>query len=209
MPRPRKPRPQWHSVSLRTCVECGAVKTYSEFYLMGDGDSVRPDCAECHKAKAVLRRQRDILSARQYGREYYAKNADSLRELARPKSPKDRIDNAISGGVMRGIRQGSKNGRRSFDLLGYSLEDLMSHLEGQFEPWMNWGNYGFYGWHIDHIRPLSSFTYVTPDDPQFREAWALINLRPLAANDNWQKGAKWDAANDNLSPDMRKHSNSA
>jgi hypothetical protein len=64
----------------------------------------------------------------------------------------------------------------------------MSHLEAQFEPWMTWDNYGFYGWHIDHIKPLASFKYSTPDDPQFKAAWSLKNLRPLGAEANWRKG---------------------
>lgn len=64
----------------------------------------------------------------------------------------------------------------------------MTHLEAKFEPWMTWEDYGFYGWHIDHIKPLAAFKYETPDDPEFKEAWALGNLRPLGAVQNWRKG---------------------
>lgn len=77
----------------------------------------------------------------------------------------------------------------------------MAHLESKFEPWMGWDNFGFYGWHIDHIKPLAAFDYQTPDDPQFREAWALSNLRPLAAVDNWKKGSKFEPDNDNGPPE--------
>src|SRR3546814_16139410 len=51
-----------------------------------------------------------------------------------------------------------------------------------------WDNRG--EWHIDHIRPLCSFEFKSPDDPQFREAWALTNLRPLWARDNPRKGGR-------------------
>ncbi|WP_457659577.1 hypothetical protein [Sinorhizobium medicae] len=137
-----------------------------------------------------MRRQRNLSKARQYGREYYATNREKILTAANDNmsTPRGKIDNAISCGVSRGIRKGSKNGRRSFALVGYTLEELMAHLEAQFEPWMTWENYGFYGWHIDHIKPLASFTYETPDDPEFKKAWALSNLRPLGAVKNWRKG---------------------
>lgn len=55
---------------------------------------------------------------------------------------------------------------------------------------MNWDNYGFYGWHIDHVLPLASFDYETPDDQGFKDAWKLSNLAPLWAAENWSKSDK-------------------
>ena len=43
---------------------------------------------------------------------------------------------------------------------------------------------------IDHITPLSSFNFETPDDPEFKAAWALSNLRPMWGPDNISKSAK-------------------
>src|SRR3546814_3330220 len=45
-----------------------------------------------------------------------------------------------------------KNGRSWEILVGYTVADLMAHLERQFLPGMSWDNRG--EWHIDHIRPL-------------------------------------------------------
>jgi hypothetical protein len=42
--------------------------------------------------------------------------------------------------------------------------------------------------HIDHKVPESHFKYETPEDPQFKECWALHNLQPMWAKDNIQKG---------------------
>jgi hypothetical protein len=53
---------------------------------------------------------------------------------------------------------------------------------------MSWDNIG--DWHIDHIVPLASFTFSSADDPEFRAAWALTNLRPLWAADNMRKHAR-------------------
>src|SRR5690606_11167949 len=74
--------------------------------------------------------------------------------------------------------------------LGYSLNDLKAHLEGLWEPWMNWENWGPYcadtwndgdpstwTWHVDHIKRHREFKYSSVKDPEFKECWALSNLR--------------------------------
>lgn len=95
-----------------------------------------------------------------------------------------RIGNLIRAGIVSGSKR-----RRSWEsLVGYTVADLMSHLERQFLPGMSWDNRG--EWHIDHRRPLCSFEFQTPDDPQFREAWALTNLQPLWAVDNLKKSGR-------------------
>jgi hypothetical protein len=45
-------------------------------------------------------------------------------------------------------------------------------------------------WQIDHIIPLSSFKYESAEDPEFKAAWALTNLRPLWTPLNYEKRAK-------------------
>lgn len=82
---------------------------------------------------------------------------------------------------------GQKRGRRWESLVGYSVVDLMRHLERQFLPGMSWSNRS--EWHIDHILPLSMFKFSGSDDADFRAAWALTNLRPLWGSDNLQKWA--------------------
>lgn len=84
--------------------------------------------------------------------------------------------------------RGRKDGRKWQDLVGFSLSDLMLHLERQFLPGMTWENRS--EWHVDHIVPLSSFKFTNPDDAEFRAAWALTNLRPFWAADNLKKHAK-------------------
>lgn len=64
--------------------------------------------------------------------------------------------------------------------LGYTRQDLASHLEAQFSDGMSWANYG--EWHIDHIIPKNLFDPTSKR--QLRECWSLDNLRPLWAKDN-------------------------
>lgn len=102
-------------------------------------------------------------------------------------TPKGRLECNVARALNRALR-GKKNGEPSFDLLGFTAEQLMTHLERQFTKGMTWENYG--EWHVDHVRPLASFTYAQPTDPDFKVAWALTNLRPLWARENISKGAR-------------------
>lgn len=100
-----------------------------------------------------------------------------------------RLTNAVRSSMCRAVVRGFKKDRaRTFDLLGYSLGDLKAHLEALFQPGMSWENYG--DWHIDHIIPIAALKYEAADDPNFRRAWALANLRPLWAIENRRKHAK-------------------
>jgi len=110
----------------------------------------------------------------------------------RLSTPRGKMDAAIRNGINATIRKGSKAGRRTFEILGYTVEELTDHLESQFKPGMTWENHGRYGWHIDHIIPLAAFNYETPYDLDFKRAWALGNLQPMWAEDNIRKHAKLD-----------------
>lgn len=117
--------------------------------------------------------------------------AQSTRAYLKSRQcPKYRVNAAIKARLHAGITGKAKSGQRTFDLLGYAVSDLVAHIEQQFTPGMSWGNYGKYGWHIDHIRPLASFHYSTFECIEFKQAWALANLQPLWADENWRKHAK-------------------
>ncbi len=106
----------------------------------------------------------------------------------RKRDQRNHLHSAISGSVGYSLRSG-KGGRTWEALVGFSVEDLMAHLEKQFREEMGWRNYG--RWHVDHIRPVSSYEFTHPDDPDFKACWALSNLQPLWAEENWSKGSKF------------------
>jgi len=112
----------------------------------------------------------------------------------RRETPKGKLENAIRAGIHRGITSKSKAGRKTFELLGYTPEELMKHLELLFLPGMTWQNFGRGGWHIDHKIPLSAHNYETPDDVDFKRCWSLDNLQPLWEQDNLKKSAKIEGA---------------
>lgn len=105
----------------------------------------------------------------------------------RKKDPAWRVSSHMRTLIHRGLK-GRKQGRSWRSFVPYTLDELMRHLERQFHSGMSWENHGS-AWHIDHIVPLNVFSFASADDPEFRAAWALTNLRPLWAFDNLTKNA--------------------
>lgn len=97
---------------------------------------------------------------------------------------KHRLSVALSGNMRHSLR-GNKAGNHWETLVNYTVTDLRKHLEKQFTDGMTWDNYG--KWHIDHITPISAFSFDKPSDMDFKRCWALSNLRPLWAKENRQK----------------------
>jgi len=126
-------------------------------------------------------------------RKWFEQNPDYRNRYAkeyRAENPWARISHSISSGIKRSLHDG-KDGSHWESLVGYTINDLMAHLESQFTKGMSWDNCG--EWHIDHIRPISDFNFTSTDDPEFKECWSLWNLQPMWAKDNWSKRAKCNA----------------
>ncbi len=99
------------------------------------------------------------------------------------RRPKYRLSLNIRTGIGKSLRTGKPGLWET--RVGYTLAELIEHIEKQFAPGMAWSNYG--QWHIDHIRPISKFQFETYEEESFRECWALTNLRPLWASENWRR----------------------
>lgn len=118
------------------------------------------------------------------------KNPEKVRAIRRRAEQKRRstaqgtLDNRISAALGRALK-GKKHGRSWENLVGYTLLDLMRHLESKFLPGMSWNN--MQEWHVDHIIPKVTFVYATADDKDFKLCWSLSNLQPLWAFDNMSK----------------------
>jgi len=135
--------------------------------------------------------------SREYYKEYtktdkQKKKRNKRLKKKRDTDPKFRLDGIMATTISTALN-GKKAGIRWEKLVGYTIEDLMQHLESLFEPWMNWDNWGRgkSKWNIDHIKPKSLFNYTYPEDKEFKECWALKNLQPLEAIENIKKGNKY------------------
>lgn len=156
--------------ALLACKECGAPfnKQYKrQFYC--------PPCSEL-SARDYLPSQRARVIAYQSER----------NKRRRKEIPSVSISERMSAGIKNSLRDG-KQGRSWEALVGYTVADLVRHLERQFPPRMSWENRD--SWHIDHIVPLAAFKFDTPDCEAFKAAWALSNLRPLWSGENIKKSA--------------------
>lgn len=149
----------------------------------------------------------------QYSKEYRAKNKERLNQATRdweklnPKRAREIRNKAVNklrmtakgrlsvnfGNRIRHSLKGNKGGNHWESIVGYSINELKSHIESQFTCGMSWDNYGL--WHIDHIIPIAAFSYETFDDTEFKQCWALENLQPLWAVDNLSKGNKLTTLN--------------
>ena len=75
-----------------------------------------------------------------------------------------------------------------FDILQYTPEELIVHLEKQFKDDMTWENYGI--WHVDHKLPITSFNIQEMGDEEFMKCWSLDNLQPMWGEENIRKSNK-------------------
>lgn len=97
------------------------------------------------------------------------------------------INDRIGSGIYESLKE-RKAGRAWEALVGYTLGDLMVHLERQFAKGMSWENRS--DWDIDHIIPRSAFSFNSAEDAEFKACWALTNLRPLWSAVNQSKHAR-------------------
>jgi len=142
------------------------------------------------QADAAAWRKANPEKSRAYTKAWEDRNPGSSleRNRRRQRTVRGRLENVIRAGMFRGITRSTKAGRKSFDILGYTADDVRARMELLFQPGMSWDNYGKDGWEIDHIIPLAAHNYETPDDIDFKHAWALTNLQPLWGKENRSKG---------------------
>jgi len=172
---------------------------------------------EYYKEWFILNKEEYLKSCKEYynnhkeeksitAKKWRAKNRDKLNKQQREKAKNDpsfKIKRNISRIIHHQLKSlgMSKNGKSSFDYLGYSYDDLRAHIEYNFSlpgnEWMTWKNNGRYNpktwdpkdqstwtWQLDHIIPHSCFNYISMEEQSFRDCWALSNLRPLSALQN-------------------------
>lgn len=133
---------------------------------------------------------------REYLKSWRTKNREKYRKFLNTYI-KNKRENDISfklsqnmGRAVWGALKGKKSGLGWEKLVGYTLQDLMVHLEKQFDSKMNWDNYGSY-WVVDHKKARSLFKYENPEDEEFKKCWALENLQPMEKITNIKKGNRY------------------
>jgi len=125
---------------------------------------------------------------KEYEKKAETKKKRRKRNEKKRENPIFRLCHSVSAGISQSLKLNnlSKGGRHWEDLVGYTFEDLKTHMENLFSEGMTWDNYG--KWHLDHVTPKSLFKIKEVGDEEFMKCWALSNLQPLWAVDNLSKG---------------------
>ena len=133
---------------------------------------------------------------KEYLKEYREKNVDKIRETKRnyekTRKSNDPLYKLISNfrtAIYQVLKENNvkKNGHY-FDILKYTPQQLIEHLEKQFSGEMTWDNYGL--WHVDHKHPISLYNIKEIGDDEFLKCWSLDNLQPIWGIDNIKKSNK-------------------
>ena len=121
--------------------------------------------------------------SRGYQKIWREKNREKSREFNRKgmgkwmANPRNRFSSVMSAAIRKSLKgaKGREHWERHVD---YTLDDLVRHIEGLWEQGMSWANHKRDGWHIDHVKPISAFSFDKPDDQGFKDCWALSNIMP-------------------------------
>jgi hypothetical protein len=196
---------------MKLCHKCGIEKEINLFYKnRTTKDGYRADCKSCyniyikkwnelnpgkHTQYDATWQNRNPGRVKEKGDRWKANNRERHLENKRKQEERRRttVEGRLHDSIHRRVYDQLKKGKcrqKTFELIGYSPEDLRRHIEKKFKAGMTWENYG--QWHIDHIIPMSAFNITSPDDIDFRRCWALKNLQPLWAKENLTKWAKLD-----------------
>jgi 5-methylcytosine-specific restriction endonuclease McrA len=179
---------------MKTCIKCRIKKELVDFYAAGKHkDGYQSICKPCHKAYYKIYRVNNRKKRRAYNDQWNSANITKFRQTQKRANdkkrttPKGRLNSNIGSAISNSLR-GEKHGRRWQDLVGYSIDELKTHLEKKFLPGMTWGNYG--NWHVDHKVPISVHNFASPEDIDFKKCWALKNLQPMWEKENVSKKDK-------------------
>lgn len=136
-----------------------------------------------------INKQKLYKQSRLYREKYPEKYKEFQRtwqKNRRDNDPYFRISSNIGHAIWKNLKQ-NKGGKKWESFVKFTLDELILHLEKQFDSKMTWDNYGSY-WHVDHIKPLAKFNLKL----EFDDAWSINNLQPLEAIANITKRDKYE-----------------
>lgn len=151
---------------------------------------------EANRIKRKAYYEKNRVKVAEYGVQYRAKNRAVIKERKRGYARKRVLVDpgyALQRRIRTRIGMAIKNqytskAAKTIELIGCSFDDLMAHIEAQWQPGMTWENNTRNGWHIDHIIPCSAFDLTDPDHQKM--CFHHTNMRPMWGHENNAKAAR-------------------
>ena len=178
-------------VTHKKCGKCGIEKPVSDFNKLATSiDGYNYSCRKCR--------------SEYLGTEQQKKVRNTKTQLRIKEDPIFRFHCRLRSALSSSIGKNAKRNKNKpwISYIGYTIQDLINHIEPKFKEGMSWANYGLGGWALDHIIPIR---FKNPDgsyywnqeelsDPStetFKKCWALDNLQPLWCDENTSKGNRF------------------
>jgi len=139
-----------------------------------------------YDSRLDVKKRKNLLNKQPHRKAITRKNHKKYYHRVLKNDPLYKLQHNIRSGFNDALSlTKNKKSKSTFDMLGYTVEELKAHLEKQFDDKMSWENYGSY-WHIDHKTPIS-FARTKEDVIRL---YQLDNLQPLEAMTNIVKSNK-------------------
>jgi hypothetical protein len=156
----------------------------------------KPETKERRKKNYDKWYEQNKENRKEYHKKWRIENVDKWRQIKRDyeknRKSNDPLYKLISNfrtAIYQVLKENDvkKNGHY-FDILKYTPQQLIEHLEKQFSDEMTWDNYGL--WHVDHKHPISLYNIKEIGDDEFLKCWSLDNLQPMWGSENIKKSNK-------------------
>ena len=186
------------------CKEC--VKAYNKAYRESEaGKAKRKAYNQSEKGKAYNKAYMKAYEQSEAGKacrkaadkKYYQSEVGKAKRKANHKNRYDndpifKLHHLLRSGFGIWIKGNTKTCKTE-QYVCCSYNELLDHLESQFDEGMSWENQG--EWHIDHFKAQSRF------DPTIEEeaymCWHYTNLQPMWASENISCGNKKKPGDEN------------
>lgn len=189
------------TIYTKVCTKCKISKPYTEFSKdRRSRDGHVHKCRSCFKQYYEDRKEEIEDHLKQYRRDnqekiakynkkYQKANKEKISNQKKLKKKLDplysmscRIRSLISTSIKA---NGFIKKSRSYEILGCSYEEFITHIEKQFTEGMSWDNRS--DWHLDHITPVS----WGKSEEEIIALNHYSNFKPMWAKDNWSKGNRF------------------
>ena len=184
-----------HRVSKYDCCLCNAKRKIQWNHDNKEKvKAYRSQYVQIHKEELKKYRQDNSEHIRKRQKEWKSRPENKKRRNEYQKkrykeNPVERLKSILSTTVWQFCKgRGNVKRGKTHELLGYTGEELKTHIESLFKDGMTWNNQGKNGgWEIDHVKPQSYFTSID----QLKECFALENLKPEWGEWNRSKGNRF------------------